>query len=117
MTLHYASIPSWRRVSVLSLVGPTHTGKTRMAVKMLTELVGEDEIYTLDASNNTNTWWDGYCGQKAVIIDDFYGWIKYGHFLRVLDGYKIRLEVKGVLPALTILNTLQEATSMPAMST
>ena len=25
-------------------------------------------------------WWDGYEGQKILLIDDFYGWVKWGTF-------------------------------------
>jgi hypothetical protein len=31
----------------------------------------------------------------VLLIDDFYGWIKYGFLLKVLDIYPLRLAVKG----------------------
>lgn len=40
-------------------------------------------------------WWDGYEEQKEVIIDDFYGWIPYHQFLRVIDRYPYTCEIKG----------------------
>lgn len=40
-------------------------------------------------------WWDGYDGQSNVIIDDFYGWIRYDELLRCLDRYSHRVPIKG----------------------
>lgn len=40
-------------------------------------------------------WWDGYNGQEAILFDDFYGGIKYCKLLKLLDGYKFQLPVKG----------------------
>lgn len=40
-------------------------------------------------------WWDGYAGQPTVIIDDFYGWIKYSMMLRICDKYPLHVEFKG----------------------
>lgn len=40
-------------------------------------------------------WWDGYEQQPNVIIDDFYGWIKYDELLKIMDRYPYRVPVKG----------------------
>lgn len=94
--LRRSRIPYWRRVRVMLMHGATHTGKTRKAMELALALTGDPEdVYVLDASNNQTCWFDGYVGQKVLIIDDFYGWIKYGALLRILDGYRARLEVKG----------------------
>lgn len=78
----------WRQLTVNVLWGDTGVGKT----KQVFDECGTD-LYKLDYSNSL--WWDGYNGQKNLLIDDFYGWIKYGHLLNILDGYPLRLEVKG----------------------
>lgn len=39
--------------------------------------------------------WDGYCGQKHVVIDEFRGGIDVAHLLRWLDRYPVIVEVKG----------------------
>lgn len=45
-------------------------------------------------------WWDGYAGESTVVIDDFYGWIKYSMMLRVCDKYPLHVECKGgTIPA------------------
>lgn len=52
-----------------------------------------------DAYVHTGTqWWDGYRGQQAVILDDFYGatsGISYQMFLKVCDKYPLKVQVKG----------------------
>lgn len=40
-------------------------------------------------------WWDGYDQQEVVILDDFYGWLKYAFLLQLLDRYPMYVEVKG----------------------
>jgi len=76
----------WRVVTVKVYFGRTGTGKTRKAMN-------NESVYKLDTANNL--WFDGYNRETRLVIDDFYGWIKYGHLLQLLDGYKMRLEVKG----------------------
>lgn len=78
--------PHWRDVSVSLFVGKTGTGKTRLAMD-------HKSVYKLDMANNL--WFDGYDRETRLVIDDFYGWIKYGHLLQLLDGYRMRLEIKG----------------------
>lgn len=78
--------PKWRDLKVYVYVGPTGTGKTKKAMD-------HPDVYKLDMANQL--WFDGYEGQSRLVIDDFYGWIKYGTLLNLLDGYKMRLELKG----------------------
>lgn len=40
-------------------------------------------------------WWDEYDGSSDVIIDDFYGWLKYDTLLRICDKYPCQVEIKG----------------------
>lgn len=78
----------YRKKEVFWYWGTTGTGKTRAAF----ERSGED--YWL--SNLTGEWFDGYTGQKDVIIDDLRAkaW-PYVLLLRLLDGYPLRVPVKG----------------------
>lgn len=39
--------------------------------------------------------WDGYSGQKHVVIDEFRGGIDVAHLLRWLDRYPVIVEIKG----------------------
>lgn len=39
---------------------------------------------------------DGYAGEKTILLEDFEGGgIKYKHLLKILDGYQLRVNVKG----------------------
>lgn len=87
--IDYDSTKDFRTVSVTILWGEAGTGKTRMAVE------DSDDYYILNAPTNGTLWFDGYQGEKTLIIDDFYGWIKFNEMLRIMDGYQLRLPVKG----------------------
>ncbi len=76
----------FRTVTVEVLVGGTGTGKTRRATE------GED-WFIMPCSERL--WMDGYNEEKTLIIDDFYGNIKYMRLLRMLDGHPLQLPVKG----------------------
>ena len=76
----------FRQVEVIVYVGKTGSGKTRKATS------GTD-WFMMPCSEKL--WFDGYEGQSTLIIDDFYGNIKYGLFLRILDGHSLQLPVKG----------------------
>lgn len=71
--------------------GETGTGKTRDAIRFA-ELLNED--YYISMKNLQ--WWDGYIGQKVVIIDDFRkDFCTFHELLRILDRYPYRVNVKG----------------------
>lgn len=80
--------PAWRDVLVLVYWGATGTGKTRRAME-------EPSVYKLNQNTNGTLWFDGYDGQTTLLIDDYYGWIKYGELLTILDGYPYRCQIKG----------------------
>lgn len=80
-------IRQWRDVGVHVYFGDSGAGKTRRAVEE------NPNYFILDQGERV--WFDGYEGQECLIIDDFYGWIKYGQLLRILDGHRYRAEVKG----------------------
>lgn len=78
----------FEKINVTVYIGESGTGKTR---KAYTE---DPNLYRLVPSENT-LWFDGYEGQETLLIDDFYGSIKYGYLLQLLDGYKFQLPIKG----------------------
>lgn len=68
--------------------GPTGTGKTRTAV----EMAGPD----VWMSGRDLQWWDGYFGQKNVILDDLRAsTVKFPELLKILDRYPYRVPIKG----------------------
>lgn len=67
--------------------GPTKTGKSYMA---------HQEAQNPWWSNKDLTWWEGYHGQKHVIIDDFRGsFCPLQELLRILDRYPYKVMYKG----------------------
>lgn len=66
--------------------GKAGAGKTR---KVWEECKGQ-EIFVKPAGK----WFDGYMNQKVALIDDFTGDVELGLFLKALDGYPTRVEVK-----------------------
>lgn len=85
------SVPTWRQVTVIALWGPTGTGKTRKAI----ELAGDD-YFMLCKSNNKQLWFDGYVGQKTLVMDEFRAsWCPFEVLLRILDGHPYFPEQKG----------------------
>lgn len=68
--------------------GPTGSGKSQLAEKML----GEDCYTTLD----TGKWWEGYDAHENVHIEDIRGdFLKFHQLLKLLDRYPYRVECKG----------------------
>jgi len=68
--LDFIEALKWRIMNVKVYWGPTGTGKTRKAMD-------HESVYKLDMANSL--WFNGYNRQKRLVVDDFYGWIKYGH--------------------------------------
>ena len=85
----------FRQVEVQVIWGDTGTNKTRRALYPN----GDDtpcEGFLLDAPDHgERLWFDGYDGQETLILDDFYGGIKYSKLLRLLDGHQFRCPIKG----------------------
>lgn len=84
----YVATPKPRDVKVMWFWGRTGTGKTHTAF----EEAGEDTWI----SNKSLQWWDGYYGQKSVIIDDFReDYCPLHELLRILDKWPYRVMIKG----------------------
>ena len=82
-------------VKVITLYGPTGTGKTYAAVNYI---AGNKDYYICEAPSHSTSkvWFDGYEGQTCLILDDFAGsFCSFRFILRLLDKYKLKVEVKG----------------------
>lgn len=82
-------------VRVLVLYGATGTGKTYAAVNYI---AGNKDYYICEAPSHSTSkvWFDGYEGQRTLILDDFAGsFCQFRFLLRLLDVYKLKVEVKG----------------------
>lgn len=86
--------PNWRKRSTIWLHGKTGIGKTRWAVTTAESMMKEYAIL----SGDLRTFMLGYTGQPIAIMDDLRpGTIKFELLLRILDGYRCTVNVKGSL--------------------
>jgi len=70
--------------------GPPGIGKSSRALHE-----GGEDAFWLSKPAGQTTWWDGYCGQETVVIDEFYGWIPRDLMCRLCDRYPLNVETKG----------------------
>lgn len=77
----------FRKVEVAALVGDAGSGKSRIVHDL------EPTVFTVNTDETFP--FDGYDGEDAILIDDFYGGLKYSNLLRILDGHQYRVNVKG----------------------
>jgi len=92
LTVFRTLLVSERRTkpTVVWIHGDTGTGKTRSAVEFA-EQYGAHWI-----SNGPLKWFDGYCGEPCVILDDIRAdSCSFDFLLRLLDRYPLRVEFKG----------------------
>lgn len=76
-------------IRVEVIYGPAGCGKTRYAARDL------QQTFILDGSNSDTLWFDGYQDEPRLLLDDFYGWVRHGTLLRLLDIYPFRCPIKG----------------------
>lgn len=73
--------------------GPTGTGKTREATRMMIELYGENWV---SLTGTLRDFFDPYNGEKGVIFDDIRkGSIVWNTLLTITDRYRTSVNVKG----------------------
>lgn len=79
---------AFRKLEVHVLWGEAGTGKSRKAIEE------NPNIFTVEAHDSFP--FDGYDGEKEILIDDFDGsGIPHCKLLRILDGHRFRVNVKG----------------------
>lgn len=77
----------FRQVEVILLTGPTGCGKTREAIE------STDDYYKIEGENLE--WFQDYNEEKTLIIDEYNNDVSVTKMLNLLDGYQLRLNVKG----------------------
>lgn len=77
-------------LKVFTITGTTGVGKS-YAVHHLFE---DKNLYVVNMGNS-GLWWDGYVGQKVVLLEEYKGQIQLQKLLQILDPYPLRVEVKG----------------------
>lgn len=76
----------FRQVEVDYAFGPTESGKTRWGMS-------HNDVFKIQGSEMN--WFDGYNGEKTLVIDEYANDLKITKLLGILDGYQLRLPVKG----------------------
>lgn len=80
----------WRDVEVILLTGEGGTGKTAFAIAD-----SEDGYFKPDLSKK-EIWFDGYQGERTLILDDFRGTsCKFEQLIKLLDGHQLSVPIKG----------------------
>lgn len=79
------STRQFRNIETYVLSGPTGCGKTRAGA----------EICDFKIQGSQLKWWDGYEGEKSILIDEYNNDVPITTLLGLLDGYQFRLPVKG----------------------
>jgi len=85
----------FRKLKVVVEKGPPGTGKS---MKWLYNDDGKfnRDVFVMNAQDKRQSiWWDGYAGQKTILMDDYDGWMGYNELLTFLGGHKYRMNVKG----------------------
>ncbi len=85
--------PRTVKTQVTVIWGPTGTGKSYWVDKQ----AGPDAFWLHPSKDDNGCWWDGYMGQETVVMDEFYGGIKWTQMLRLLDAYPMSVPVKGAM--------------------
>lgn len=76
---------AFRKLEVEVIQGETGSGKTRKAM--------EEAEYKIEG--DSLQWWDGYNGEKTIVIDEYSNQLPITKLLNILDGYQLRLPIKG----------------------
>ncbi|AUM61715.1 Rep [uncultured virus] len=84
--------PDEREMDVVLLFGDAGTGKSTKA-RMYAKLYGEH--YVLGVPSGGNIWFNGYNGEASILIDEFKGWMTPTYLNQLLDGFKMKLPIKG----------------------
>lgn len=79
----------WQTFTI-ALYGPPGTGKTKWAMEHF-----PDAYWVMKPGQNQTAFFDGYDGQEAVVIDEFYGWYPFDLLCRMCDRYPLMVNTKG----------------------
>ncbi len=73
------------KTEVLVLVGPPGCGKSHYA----------EQLYPNAYYKDRGEWWCNYQQEEAVIMDEFYGWIRHSTMLRLMNSQPMQVQSKG----------------------
>lgn len=74
------------------ITGDPGQGKSRAAHEMIEQYYTDDQLWD---TGSDFKYFEGYCGQPAVLFDDFRGsWGPYDFLIKLIDRYPMRVAVK-----------------------
>lgn len=76
----------WRSLDVIILLGVAGCGKSKYVRE------NSPDVFLVDYDQKFM--FDGYEGEKEILIEEFNGQIKYNYLLKMLDGHPLPLNVK-----------------------
>lgn len=92
---------------VNALWGPPGTGKTRLAWSLYPDL--------FSVADSTLKWFDGYAGESVILIDDIRPeGLNASFLLKLLDRYKLQVQVKGGFVPLLCLRIILTSNLEPS---
>lgn len=77
----------FRKLEVILIKGETGKGKTKSAFEI------DPNLFKIEGSQLQ--WFDGYEGEKTLLIDEYNNDINITRLLNLTDGYRLRLPIKG----------------------
>jgi hypothetical protein len=83
-----------REVKVIVLYGVPGAGKSQLTWS-LAQSLGQSFYYVTPPSKGGPVWFNGYEGQKTLVMDDFSDWMDYQMLLRLLDKFPYQVQAKG----------------------
>lgn len=78
---------------VVVLYGPTRSGKTSYVYRK--HDINDIYHFSLSGGTKGSIWFDHYKGQPVLLLDDFYGNMKWTTLLNLLDIYPVKMQYKG----------------------
>lgn len=85
-------------------VGPPGTGKSLTARRTYPDAYWKQP---------DSIWFDGYEGEKAVVLDDFYGSLPWSTMLQLCDRYACKVQIKGTTANFVPHNLIITSNKMP----
>lgn len=79
-------------LEVIVVWGKSRSGKTRW---VLEQHPGTDIYEPILSSSAGKYWFDGYDGQKVILLNEFYGQLRSHYMQNLLDCYRRQVEKKG----------------------